>query len=310
MSEERGSWYLLTGLLIGVVLGVLYAWVLSPVKYVDTAPATLREDLKNEYRLLIAQAYAANGDTARAQARLGLLADEKTAETLTALAQQANAAGRSEAEVRALGLLAAAANAPPAGIPTAVPLTQFPTATARVEPTGTATPTQPPTATPTSPPTETPAPTLTPTETLTATLSAAATRTPTLASPTPTATFFPTATPSPTPGSPFVLDSQRLTCDPAVQGPLLVIRAVDRAGNGVPGVEIIVNWINGEEHFFTGLKPEFGPGYADFKMTIGTTYTLRLADGSQLIPDLRAEQCVTDGGQQIWGALELNFVQP
>jgi hypothetical protein len=30
MKEERGPWYLLTGLLIGAVLGLAYAWFYAP----------------------------------------------------------------------------------------------------------------------------------------------------------------------------------------------------------------------------------------------------------------------------------------
>ena len=35
-DEERGHWYLLTGLILGFVLGLLYAWLVQPVKFVDT----------------------------------------------------------------------------------------------------------------------------------------------------------------------------------------------------------------------------------------------------------------------------------
>ena len=79
MREERGSWYLLTGLVIGIVLGLLYAWVVSPIEYVDTSPNTLRSDYQDTYRLNIALAYQATGDLARAQARLNLLGDEDSA---------------------------------------------------------------------------------------------------------------------------------------------------------------------------------------------------------------------------------------
>ncbi|MFQ5616788.1 MAG: hypothetical protein ACE5GO_10085, partial [Anaerolineales bacterium] len=83
-QNKRGPWYLLTGLIIGITIGVLYAWSISPIKYVDTEPASLREDFKEEYRALIAAAYAANRDLARAQARLTLLEDPDIADTLAA----------------------------------------------------------------------------------------------------------------------------------------------------------------------------------------------------------------------------------
>ena len=65
MSEQRGPWYLLTGLVIGVALGLLIAYVIYPVEYTDTAPFSLRTDAKETLRGLIAQAYMADGDLAR-----------------------------------------------------------------------------------------------------------------------------------------------------------------------------------------------------------------------------------------------------
>ncbi len=305
MNERRGPWYLLTGLLIGLALGVLYGWVVAPVSYTDTEPHTLRDDLKDEYRLLIALAHLANRDIPRAQTRLALLQDDNPADSLAAQAQRANAAGRSPEEVRALGQLAAVANAPAPGIPTAVPLTVYPTpsdtppATATLPPAASATPTRTPVGN--SP---TPRNTATPAITGTITVTVTATRTPT-----PTSTALPSPTPTATPGT-FILDSRILACSTTFTGPLLIVRTFAKNGNGVPGVEIILNWLDQEEHFFTGLKPEFGLGFADYQMTPGLTYTLRLADGSQLIPDITAEQCDPGNGILIWGTLELTFIQP
>ena len=75
MNENRGPWYLLTGLVIGAVLGLLYAWVIRPVQYTNTAPSSLRAEDKDQYRAVIAAAYLANGDLLRARARLELLQD-------------------------------------------------------------------------------------------------------------------------------------------------------------------------------------------------------------------------------------------
>lgn len=297
MSDSRGPWYLLTGVILGLAFGVFWGWYVAPVHYTDTTPATLKPTYKDEYLTLIALAYAFNHDTARTQARLALLEDPDPAQAAAALAQRANAAGRPAGEVQALGQLAVVAAAPPAGIPTAVPLTVFPTLT----PLPSLTPA--PSATPA--PSVTDAPTTAPTSAPSATATVRLTLPPTAA-----ATPFPTATPTATPGSPFILDSRLLTCASIGGQPTLIIRAFDDRGSGVPGVEIILNWPDNEEHIFTGLKPEFGPGFADFTMTPGTVYTLRLADGSQLIPDITAEQCDPGNGQQIWGTLEITFVQP
>jgi hypothetical protein len=298
------------------MLGLGYAWLISPLQYVDTSPASLQDEFKEQYRALIAAAYTANGDLARAQARLVLLQDPTIADTLAAQAQRALAAGASADEVRALAQLAAVANAPPASVPTAAPLTQFPTPT--VLPTET--PVILPTVTLTSPATPTPTLTLPPAETESVPSDTSTpqpetgtpgTPAPVIPTRTPSVTPIPSNTPTPVPTalSPFILDQRSLLCNPDILGPLLIIRT--QAGDtGIPGVEIILNWAGGEEHFFTGLKPELGLGYADFAMSPDISYTLRLADGSQLITDLTAEQCTADNGDTIWGSWELIFIQP
>ncbi|NUM45172.1 MAG: hypothetical protein HUU38_10740, partial [Anaerolineales bacterium] len=142
-TRRAFPWYLLTGLILGGALGLAISWLIAPTQYVDTNPASLQDEFKDQYRVQIAVAYAANGDLARAQARLALLNDPAIADTLAAQAQRALAAGAPSEEVRALAQLAAVADAPPASVPTAAPLTQFPTFT----PLPTETPTPLPTAT-------------------------------------------------------------------------------------------------------------------------------------------------------------------
>ena len=103
-------WYLLTGLVLGFLLGLLYAWLLNPVVYSNTEPTTLRADYQDLYRATIAQAYAATGDLARAESRLALLQDEDPVFALGTQAQQMLAVGEAD-DARALALLAAALQA-------------------------------------------------------------------------------------------------------------------------------------------------------------------------------------------------------
>jgi hypothetical protein len=329
MNESRGSWYLVTGLLFGVAIGLVYAWAISPTRFVDTFPSALSTEYKDRYRALIAAAYMADGNLVRAKARLDLLKDS---DIYTALAQQAQrslATGNNPDEARALGLLSVALGqgAAPAVMPSApVTPTLQTTAQAILATVSQRTPniTSPPTLASTAAATFTPPPsaTLTSTpvlsdtqvvssETQTATLETATRRTatPTL-TPAPTLTPLPTATPSPTSGAPFVLDKQDTVCDPNLKEPTIQILASDASGNPVPGIEGVVTWDGGETHFYTGLKPEMGSGYADFTMTPGTIYTLRLGDGGQPVNGLTAEQCSQSGGGTYWGSLRLYFKQP
>jgi hypothetical protein len=68
MNEKRGPWYLLTGLGIGIAIGVWVGWSIAPVQYADTLPATLRSDFKDQYRYMIAASYSATGNLERARA--------------------------------------------------------------------------------------------------------------------------------------------------------------------------------------------------------------------------------------------------
>jgi len=104
-TDRRGSWYLLTGTVIGLAAGLFYSWVISPVQYVDAPPYALRAGFKDDYRALVAAAYLYSGDLLRAQDRLAQLKDDKPAQSLALQAQQAMADGHPEEEVRALGLL-------------------------------------------------------------------------------------------------------------------------------------------------------------------------------------------------------------
>ncbi len=60
----------------GLALGLLYGWVIEPVQFVDTAPASLRADYRSDYVLMVAEAYHADHDVERAARRLSLFGGE------------------------------------------------------------------------------------------------------------------------------------------------------------------------------------------------------------------------------------------
>jgi hypothetical protein len=309
MNERRGHWYLLTGLAIGALIGLLYSWLVQPVQYTNTTPASLRQEFKDQYRVMIAAAYMANGDLVRAKARLELLKDEDVYQILAEQAQRSLADGNSPEEARALGLLAVALGQGP---PTMAPPTAF---TAAVSPSGimsSPSPGKPDSSSPSASPTDALSPTLT-TDVLTPTLGtpASTTRTPQPTSTLlPTITPLPSRTPTPTQGAPFVLESQDLVCDRDQVEGLIQVRAFDAAGGPVPGATFVITWEGGEDHFFTGLKPELGLDYADYMMTPGVVYALQPADGGQPLPNLTAPECETNRGARYWGGWHVVFTQP
>jgi hypothetical protein len=95
----------------------------------------------------------------------------------------------------------------------------------------------------------------------------------------------------------YQIVSIQTLCDTDIAG-LIEVFVQNFEGQGVPGQAVRVRWEGGEDRFFTGLKPERGPGYADFQMAPDTGYIIdmpgRSAPSSQ---PLSATACVTDTGR-------------
>ncbi|MBG0784570.1 MAG: hypothetical protein H0S79_05670 [Anaerolineaceae bacterium] len=120
-ERKRGGWYLLTGLILGMLIGLVYTLLINPVIYTHSTPATLQAGDKDAYRSLIAQVYAVTGDLERAQLRLALLEDENPVYTLGTQAQRCMSEGNIT-EAQALALLASALQSTdPTAIPSPVP---------------------------------------------------------------------------------------------------------------------------------------------------------------------------------------------
>jgi len=66
-------WILAAGLVLGMLVGLAYAWLISPVEYSGTTPACLPPAGKQDMISLIASAYAATGDLEQAAVRLARL---------------------------------------------------------------------------------------------------------------------------------------------------------------------------------------------------------------------------------------------
>lgn len=125
-----------------------------------------------------------------------------------------------------------------------------------------------------------------------------------------TPTPRPTRTATPPPGTPFILLSQDTVCNPNLTDGLLQISILDNRHHQMPGVEIDITWNGGEEHFFTGFKPEIANGYADYVMQPGISYSLRVAGAGTPVSNLSAPSCTDSSGQNYNGGLHLTFQQP
>jgi hypothetical protein len=96
----------LIAIALGVVLGLLYGWVVNPVEYVDTTPDSLRMDFKTDYVLMVAEAYQKEGNLGLAARRLALLGDTSPAELIAQASLSAVQLGYSNLDLSTLQKLA------------------------------------------------------------------------------------------------------------------------------------------------------------------------------------------------------------
>ncbi len=69
----------LLALIVGAAAGILYGWIINPVKFVDTTPASLRADYRTDYVLMVAEAFHGDHDVELATRRLAVFGSESPA---------------------------------------------------------------------------------------------------------------------------------------------------------------------------------------------------------------------------------------
>jgi hypothetical protein len=98
----------LIALALGIAAGVVYGWVLSPVQYVDIAPASLRLDYRTDYALMTAQVYHADRDLDAAARRLTVFGSDPPADIASQALTYAFQNNFPEADIKLLQELASA----------------------------------------------------------------------------------------------------------------------------------------------------------------------------------------------------------
>lgn len=287
-ERHQPPYYLLTGLILGLMLGILVSFFILPAQYTNVPPETLSEADKDQYRLMIASAYQVDQNLERAQARLGLLREEGLISILESQASRSDE--RSDAQT--ILTLVKALQAPTTINSTIEPTPQITQETVQAS----ATPT------PTIGISETPEGSQTPDQ-------AVRTATPQSNETEIETTPFPTATANLSASIPFVLTEQRTVCNASLSESLIQIEVFDEDGSPIPNMEILVSWDGGSSTFFTGYYPEISAGYADFSMNPTTTYLVRVGDVGEVVQNLQAPECEEDD-LPFWGSIYLRFDEP
>jgi len=259
---------ILLGLIIGLVVALYYAWVIEPVSYTAAGPHRLGEEYKSEYILLISQSYAADGNWDRALSRLEGLNDPDIAETVSLKLEQHLREGKPAQMLNSLAVVARKLGSRSPAIALFVPpgddsAIMTPTQV-KIQPTST----------------------LLPTPTTTA-----------IATDVATPSVTPTDEPTPTPVSVFKLLKMERICLRNKPIPLIEVVVYDAFLVPIQGVEVLVHWDAGSDHFFTGYHPDHGAGYGDFAMEPETSYSIEVAIGSALVDGLEIENC----GEELGG---------
>ena len=105
---SRLSWLLvLVTLVVGLGAGLYVGWVVSPVEYTDTDPASLAQIYKDDYVLIIATRYAGDGNLETARAGLQTLGFAEAGADVVDVAQRFIATRQPESDIRRLVALAA-----------------------------------------------------------------------------------------------------------------------------------------------------------------------------------------------------------
>lgn len=269
------SWIgLLLGLLIGMGGGLYYAWAVDPQIEYNTEPWQLSKADRENYMVAIALDYAADGNLDRAIQRLLVINKNANSDPIQALADAACDLATTGYVDSSSGLNAIRA------MMTFYQLQGRSGCADNLIPVSTDNPNivqiDLPTPTPLPPASKTPTPP-----------GAAA------ATPTRSANIVPTSPPQ----RDFTLVNVTTDCSAALSG-LIEVFVQDFNGEGVPGIEVRVRWNEGEDRFFTGLKPERGPAYADFQMEADKGYTIELPGRSDPSQQLVARACTTTSGAE------------
>ncbi|HEY76039.1 MAG TPA: hypothetical protein G4O00_07645 [Thermoflexia bacterium] len=256
MNHRAGFLAFAGGAVLGLVLGLIYAWLIDPVDLYNTTPDLLRSDYRHDWIRLVAMAYLVDGDLERAEHRLEGLPQEDVQAALAALIESYAVEGRPAEVMRPLSQLASRL-----GVRTAAMAIYLNT--------------PPPSPTLETTPTPQPSPTPPP--------------------PTPTATPTPFISPLP-PLLPYRVISQTQVCTTTLpQLQVLVRAAPEEEGDEptpLPGVVLWLTWPGGADRAVTGLRPEIDPGYADFTLEPGVPYALSVDEpAAPLLSDLTVQPC-------------------
>lgn len=98
MTGSRGFWFFVV-ILIGFGIGLYFAWMVYPLRIVDSTYHDLRQDYKTDYVLMVAEVYHKDRKRFDAIIRLDRLDEESTEATIKRAIENAEKLGYPESDV-------------------------------------------------------------------------------------------------------------------------------------------------------------------------------------------------------------------
>jgi hypothetical protein len=90
---------------VGIMLGLIYGWVINPIQYTDVTPNILREDYRADYVLMVAEAYQSELNADTAAKRLAILGSDAPTKFVTDTLDFGAKNGFTQQEVATLQIL-------------------------------------------------------------------------------------------------------------------------------------------------------------------------------------------------------------
>ena len=111
MQSNRVFWFFMC-IVLGIVAGLVFGWVIEPRRFAESAPNTLRSDYKADYVLMVAEVYQKDQDLTLAVSRLALLGNDLPVRTVQEAIITASELGYTRQDLQLLGKLSQALGSP------------------------------------------------------------------------------------------------------------------------------------------------------------------------------------------------------
>lgn len=111
MQKRRIVWFVLM-IAFGLAVGLLYGWIINPIRYTSTDAGSLRWDYKADYVLMTSEIYKMDSDPQAAAQRLSLIDNRPPVQVIAESLKNARSLGYPPADLHLMESLSQALQTP------------------------------------------------------------------------------------------------------------------------------------------------------------------------------------------------------